>query len=115
MELASLLPSEESARQRKALRELGVSVFIIKTVREQMRYDTPQITVEPGKPFEIIFENNDIMPHNMVFIRPGARTEIGTMAQTMPMVPDAKGYLYIPPHKDILPGAFTKMLEPGQT
>ncbi len=114
MELAALLPGNDATRIRKALRELGVSVFVIKTVREQMRYDTPQIVVEAGKPFEVIFENNDIMPHNMVFIQPGTRIEIGTAAQTMPMVPDAQGFLFVPQHKGILPKAFTKMLEPGE-
>lgn len=113
-ELASLLPANESKAMRKSLRELGVSVFVIKTVREQMRYDTPQLTVEAGKPFEVIFENNDIMPHNLVFCRPGTHTEIGTAAQTMTAVPDKQGFLYIPDHKGILPSAYTKMLEPGQ-
>jgi glucose/arabinose dehydrogenase/azurin len=114
MELATLLPAAESTRIRKALRELGVSVFVIKTVREQMRYDTPRISVEAGKPFEVIFENNDIMPHNIVFCQPGTYAEVGTAAQTMPAIPDKLGFVYIPQHKAILPGAYTKMLEPGQ-
>lgn len=113
-EVASLLPSDEATRIRKALRDLGVSVFVIKTVREQMRYDTPQLVVEAGKPFEVIFENNDVMPHNLVFCRPNTHTEIGTMAQSMPMTPNAKGFLYIPNHPGILGDAYTKMLEPGQ-
>lgn len=114
MELATLLPADEGTKLRKALRELGVSVFVVKTVREQMRYDTPQLVVEAGKPFEVIFENNDIMPHNIVFCQPGTHAEVGTMAQTMPMVPDARGYLYIPQHKAILGNAYSKMLEPAQ-
>ena len=65
MELASLLPPEKAATVRKELRALGVSVYVIKTVREQMRYDTPRLVVEAGKPFEVIFENVDLMPHNM--------------------------------------------------
>ena len=114
IELCSLLPAESGAARRKALRELGVSVFVIRTVREQMRYDTPEITVEAGKPFEVIFENNDIMPHNLVFCRGTVHTEVGNAAQTMPAVPDAKGYLYIPKHDAVIPNAYTKMLEPGE-
>jgi len=114
-ELCSLLPADAGTKLRKSLRELGVSVFVIKTVREQMRYDTPQIVVEAGKPLEVIFENNDIMPHNLVFCQPGSHTEVGNAAQTMPAVPDKKGNLYIPDHKAVLPDAYTKMLEPGQT
>jgi glucose/arabinose dehydrogenase/azurin len=113
-ELASLLPDDESKSLRKAIRNLGVSVFVIKTVREQMRYDTPKLTVEAGKPFEVIFENNDVMPHNIVFCRPGTHAEVGAAAQTLPAVPDRKGNLYIPEHKAILGNAFSKMLEPGQ-
>ncbi|MDB6152531.1 MAG: putative rane-bound dehydrogenase, partial [Chthoniobacteraceae bacterium] len=63
-ELAALLPLEKANAARKSLRELGVNVYVIKTVREQMRYDTPRLVVEAGKPIEIIFENPDFMPHN---------------------------------------------------
>jgi azurin/glucose/arabinose dehydrogenase len=111
MEIASLTPGGEDLR--KQLRSLGVAVFVVKTVREQMRYDTPQLTVEAGKPFEVIFENTDIMPHNIVFIPPGKRADVGNAAQLMPATPDRKGNLYIPENQGIW--AHSKMLEPGQT
>jgi hypothetical protein len=44
---------------------------VVKTVREQMRYDAPRPVVEAGKPFEVIIENPDAMPHNMVIVEPG--------------------------------------------
>src|SRR4029450_5747952 len=72
-ELAGQLPPEDAARVRKSLRSLGVSVFVVRTVREQMRYDTSRLVVEAGKPFEIIFENDDFMPHNLIVVQPGAR------------------------------------------
>src|SRR6185369_17906313 len=74
-EMAALLPLAQSTRIRKELLGLGVRVFVIKTVREQMRYDTTRVVVEAGKPFEIIFENMDMMPHNLVIVQPGAREE----------------------------------------
>ena len=40
-------------------------------------YDTPRLVVEAGKPFEIIFENTDFMPHNVVIVRPGSREKVG--------------------------------------
>jgi glucose/arabinose dehydrogenase/azurin len=112
-ELAGLLPPPEASRHRKALQKLGVRVFVVKTVREQMRYDTPELTVEAGRPFEIIFENQDIMPHNLVFGPPNSRTELGTTAQTMSATPDRRGNVYIPENKGIF--AHSKMLEPGET
>src|SRR5439155_24190110 len=73
MQMAALLPAAPSSRIRKELLDLSVRVFVIKSVREQMRYDTTRLVVEASKPFEIIFENLDMMPHNIVIVQPGAR------------------------------------------
>jgi azurin len=112
MEMAALLPPADATRIRKGLLDLGVRVFAIKSVREQMRFDTTRIVVEAGKPFEIIFENVDMMPHNLVVIRPGTREEIGLQADKMGPEPDRRGRAYVPRNRGIL--AATRMLEPGE-
>ncbi|MSU61592.1 MAG: dehydrogenase [Pedosphaera sp.] len=113
-DLAGFLPGDKAAALRRDLRDLRVSVFVIRTVREQMRYDTPRIVVEAGKPFEIIVENADFMPHNLVVVRPGAREKIGTAAALMkPEELDSKGRAYTPKTDDILAG--TKLLNAGQS
>ncbi len=112
LELCALLDANIGSPIRKQLRQLGVAVFVIKTVREQMRYDTTELTVEAGKPFEIIFENVDALPHNLIFVQPGLRAEIGNAAQAMPMTPNKEGYLYVPDHKGIW--GKSHMMEPGQ-
>ncbi|HAM72787.1 MAG TPA: dehydrogenase, partial [Verrucomicrobiales bacterium] len=112
-ELAGLLPKEKVAAVRQELKELRVPVFVIRTVREQMRYDTPRIVAEAGKALEIIFENADFMPHNLVIVRPGTRDKVGTAASTMkPDEVDARGRSYIPNTVDIL--SSTKLVDPGQ-
>ena len=117
MDLAALLPAADSARVRGELLDLSVSVFVIKTVREQMRYDATRLVVVAGKPFEIIFENDDMMPHNLVVTQPGARESIGLVADKMqPTVLDKQGRAFLPTDKALLAkilGA-TKLLEPGQ-
>ena len=112
--LAVLLPTAEAIRVRKELRGLAVSVFVVKTVREQMRYDVPRLVVEAGKPFEVIVENVDMMPHNFVVVMPGTRQAVSEAVQTQkPDQLDKKGRPYIPNgDKRVLEG--TKMLEPGQ-
>jgi hypothetical protein len=110
MEMASLLPPDDNLRIRKQLLDLGVRVFVIKSVREQMRYDTTRIVVEAGKPFEIILENLDMMPHNLVIVQPGAREEVGNQAQTMAPNPDKQGRIYVPNNKNII--ASSKLLGP---
>ncbi|MBL9128746.1 MAG: discoidin domain-containing protein, partial [Verrucomicrobiales bacterium] len=111
-DLAGLLPETEAAAARKDLKELRVSVFVIRTVREQMRYDTPRLVVEAGKPFEIIIENDDFMPHNLVVVKPGSRERIGAVVDKMsPEKLDGRGRAFMPDSPDILAG--TRLLEQG--
>jgi len=112
-DLAGLLPPEKAAGLRKELHDLRVSLFVIRTVREQMRYDTPRLVVEAAKPFEIVFENGDFMPHNLVLVKPNTREKVGLAAATMkPEGLDDEGRAYVPRSSDIL--AASKMLLPGQ-
>jgi len=97
------------------LRAFSVDVFIVHTVHEQLRYDTTKIEVKAGRNFEIIFENDDGMPHNLVIVPPGKHLEIGNAAMTMtPDKLDKQGRAYLPAafEKQII--AATKLLEPGQ-
>lgn len=112
-DLSALLPKEEAAALRKQLRELSVPIFVIRTVREQMRYDTPRLVVEPGKAIEIILENDDFMPHNLIVVRPGTREKIGNASATMtPDDLDGRGRAYVPNSPAVI--AATKLLEAGQ-
>jgi uncharacterized cupredoxin-like copper-binding protein len=77
-----------------------------------MRYDTPRLVVEAGKPIEVVFENPDTMPHNFVIVRPGTREKVGMAAATMkPDDLDQRGRAFIPKTDDVL--AATKLVEPG--
>jgi azurin len=112
-EMAGLMPSAERTKIRKDLRGLGVSVFVVKTVREQMRYDNPRLVVEAGKPFEIIFENLDFMPHNLVVVMPGTRQAVAEAVQTMkPDHLDKQGRPYVP-QKDKRVLEASHLIEPG--
>lgn len=111
-DLTVLLPPEKASGYGKRLRALGVSVFVVRTIPEQMLYDKTLIVVEAGKPAEIVLINDDAMPHNLVITAPGALEEIGNAAEKMPPVPDAQGRLYVPDSPNVLHA--TKMVESGQ-
>ncbi len=114
-EMAALLPEAEAKTALDELRGVSVDVFVVRTVHEQLRYDTARIEVRAGKPFEIVFENDDVMPHNLVIVPPGKHTDIGTAAMTMtPDKLDKKGRAYLPAafEQEVL--AATMLLEPGQ-
>ncbi len=111
-DLTALLPPEKAAAFGKRLRAVGVSVFVIRTIPEQMLYDKSLIVVEAGKPVELVLINEDAMPHNLVVIQPGALEEIGNAAEKLSPQPDAQGRLYIPDSPKILHA--TRLVDPGQ-
>ena len=112
-DLAGLVPAAEGDAIRATLKQLRVDVFVLRTVREQMRYDTPRLVVEAGKPFEVILENDDFMPHNLVVLKPNSRELVGVIADMMqPTQLDGQGRAFVPANPAIL-GA-TKLVEPGQ-
>jgi azurin len=79
-----------------------------------MRYDTPRIVVEAGKPFELIVENTDVMPHNLLVVSPGSRQAVAEAVQAKsPSQLDKKGRPYVP-EKDTRVLEATRLLEPGQ-
>jgi len=113
-DLAGILPAGESEELRKTLSGLRVAVFVVRSVVEGMRYDTPRIVVQAGRAFDLIFDNPDVMPHNLVIVKPGTREQVGTAAAAMtPEAKDSKGRTFVPDLGSVI--AATKMLENGQS
>lgn len=112
--LAGLLPSQDEASIREALDRLSVKVIRIKAVEEQMRYDETVLILRAGQGVELVFENHDIMPHNLVIVdSPEAREEIGIAADRMQNDADAIKKGYLPDSEKILHAS--KMIQPGET
>lgn len=111
-DLVGMLPPDKAKTAGKELRDVGVSVFVIRTLHEQMLYDKTLLVVEAGKPVEIILLNEDSMPHNLVVVTPGAVEEVGKVAEKMTPEPDAKGRIHVPDSPKVLHA--TKMVDPGQ-
>jgi azurin len=113
-ELAGTLPAEDAGALRKTLTGLRVNVYVVRAVPESMRYDTTRLVVPTGKSFEIIFENPDVMPHNLVVVEPGARERVGTESMTLPPDHvDRQGRAWVSESREIV--AATKLLENGQS
>ncbi|HEV3235986.1 MAG TPA: HEAT repeat domain-containing protein, partial [Gemmataceae bacterium] len=100
--LLPLLTKEEAQAARKELGELGVRVIRLATVPDQMLFDKERLAVRAGKPVEILFENNDLMPHNFVVIQPGSLEEVGNLGETTATQPGAAARNYVPESKKIL-------------
>jgi putative heme-binding domain-containing protein len=75
-----------------------------------MLFDKERLAVRAGKPVEIIFENTDLMPHNLVITVPGALEEIGTLAEAQATQPGALERHYVPASGKVIKS--TKLVPP---
>ena len=55
-----------------------------------------------GAPVRLIFENPDLMPHNLVVVAPGADEEVGGLADVMASDPGAMAKPYVPASPKVL-------------
>ena len=93
--------------------KLRVPVIRIGTVKHQLKFDKTEFTVEAGKEIEIIFENSDTLPHNLLLAHPGALEEVGALADKMALQPDGMSKHFIPDSPKVLKS--TKLLQEGKS
>ena len=117
LQLANDLAGQLSAGKAKMIRieigDLGVRIITIRTVPHRMRYDRSEIVVQAGKPFELVLENTDIMPHNLLLTTPGKMLEVAQAAERMATSTNAFSKGFVPDSKEIL--HTTKLLQAGET
>ncbi len=103
--LAADLPADDAAPLLATLDGLGGTVVLVRTLPHQMLYDLGEILVEAGRPVSIVFQNNDVMPHNLVVARPGTLAAVGERAEReRVLVPDGGDVLW-----------HTRLLNPGES
>lgn len=74
----------------------------VQAVLNQMQFAPKELRVKAGQPVKILFENPDLMPHNLVIVEPGADEEIGTLADQMAAKPDGMTRGFVPESPKIL-------------
>jgi len=108
--------AEPDAPRAAALRALrrryGPQVIVIRPVPDSLQFDRREITVVAGRPVELVFENVDIMPHNLVLAGPGALARVGLAGEAMAAQPDAWARGFVPDLPEVL--AATRLLQPGE-
>lgn len=111
-ELLRKVPADAAKRFRQRLSEVTVRVVRIHTVEEEMRYDRTFFAVEAGRPVQVILENEDLMPHNLVVTRPGKLKEVALEGAALGTTPGLDGKLYVPKHPDVM--FATEMVNAGR-
>ena len=91
----------------------GATVIQLKVIKNQMKYDLKDFTVEAGKPVEIIFENPDFMQHNLLIGQIGSLQVIGKAADKLAQSANGAEMNYVPNIPEVL--FSTKLVNPQQT
>ena len=113
LELVGLLPSEQVEEARQAFEALVVQTIRIVAVPKELRFDKLSFAVEAGRPVEILFENPDEMPHNLLVTKPGTLKEVGEAGDAMATQPDAFEKQFVPDTPSVLWA--TPLLNKGQS
>ena len=104
---------EDPSSFSETLRALRTRVVDIAAVEAQMSYDVTSFRVAPGQQVEIVFRNDDVLPHNLVIVRPGAGEMVGRAADAMATDPDAFAKEFIPDTPAVMHA--TRMLQAGES
>src|SRR5690606_13525089 len=110
--LASMLPAAEGARVATAFDILLPKLLQIRALEGAMRFDINDFSVEAGREVEIVFQNPDIMPHNLVVTQPGSVETVGRAADAMASQADAYEKDFVPDLPAVL--FATRLINPGE-
>jgi len=75
-----------------------------------MQFSPAELRVRAGASVRLIFENPDLMPHNLVLVAPGTDEEVGALADAMASDPGAMARNYVPASPKVLHA--TPLVEP---
>jgi uncharacterized cupredoxin-like copper-binding protein len=90
-----------AAQFDQASADLGNSLRV-QAVPNKMQFAPKELHVKAGSKVRLIFENPDLMMHNLLILAPGAEEEIGALADKLAIQPDGLAKGYIPESKKIL-------------
>ena len=111
-ELISKMDDDKAANFRKRMREVSVRVVRIKTIKEEMRYDVPYFAAEAGRPIQIVLDNEDLMPHNLIVCKPGKLKKVAADGLLAGPNNGRQGKQYVPRTRDFL--AATDMVQANE-
>ncbi|MGH9659533.1 MAG: plastocyanin/azurin family copper-binding protein, partial [Bryobacteraceae bacterium] len=112
-ELAAALPADRAEKARQGFDEFLVQTIVVKAVPKQLRFEPPFFVVEAGRPVEIVLENPDEMPHNLLVTKPGALEAVGKAGDAMASKPDGFKKQFVPEMPEVLWA--TPLINKGET
>jgi azurin/glucose/arabinose dehydrogenase len=83
----------------------------VQAVPNLMQFAPRELRVQAGRPVRLIFENPDLMQHNLVVVAAGAEEEVGKLADLMATKADGMAKNFVPDSPSVL--SATPLVNPG--
>lgn len=77
-----------------------------------LQFETKLLTAKASEPLALTLINQDVMPHNLVIVQPGATAKVGALSFAMLNDPAAGEKHYVPDTSEVF--AFTHIINPEQ-
>jgi azurin len=74
----------------------------VQAVPNLLQFSPKEIRVKAGQPVRLLFENPDLMQHNLVLVDAGAEEEVGALADQMAAKPEGLAKQYVPASAKVL-------------
>lgn len=100
--LAALLPDDKSEKALLVLNNAGTMEIKLSTLPAKMLFDKENIVVTVGRSISLLFENPDLMPHNVVIVKPGTAEKVGEAADAMAKLKNGFEKNFIPDLPEVL-------------
>jgi plastocyanin len=101
------LPADESALSIlaaawEAAHAVDAGALRVQAVPNVLQFSPKEIRVKAGQSVRLLFENPDLMQHNLVVVDRGAEEEVGLMADAMAAKPDGAAKQFVPESAKVL-------------
>lgn len=100
--LAGLLSANESQSLIQRFDEASTLEVIISAIPSQMLFDKTELSFQSGRRVSLVFNNPDLMPHNIVFVKPGTGDKVGAAADAMASSTNGFEKNFVPDLTDVL-------------
>jgi glucose/arabinose dehydrogenase/azurin len=111
--MVSGVPEKDRKTVLSMLENLGTIEIKLIAIEAKMAFDKNALTVPAGRAVTLVFENPDLMPHNVVILKPGTAQKVGEAADAMATLKDGFEKNFVPTMPEVL--FATPLVNPGKT
>lgn len=96
------VPEKDRKDVLSMLENMGTIEIKLVAIEAKMAFDKKALSVPAGRAVTLVFENPDLMPHNVVIVKPGTAEKVGEAADAMASLKDGFEKNFVPSTPDVL-------------